>query len=144
MIPMGLILLTNPIRRDAPETFRYFAQQGVAIKVISGDNPLTVSQIAAEAGIPGAENYVDASTLETEEALRTGAEQYTVWNTNTGMPRSRANKPRCSPRHRREIPSLFWKFHALPEAHSNFVRLRWNQFFYHWVSNLNLQFTLDF
>ncbi len=79
VIPMGLILLTNPIRRDAPETFRYFAQQGVAIKVISGDNPLTVSQIAAEAGIPGAENYVDASTLETEEALRTAAEQYTVF-----------------------------------------------------------------
>lgn len=79
VIPMGLILLTNPIRRDAPETFRYFAQQGVAIKVISGDNPLTVSQIAAEAGITGAENYVDASTLETEEALRTGAEQYTVF-----------------------------------------------------------------
>ena len=79
VIPMGLILLTNPIRRDAPETFRYFAQQGVAIKVISGDNPLTVSQIAAEAGIPGAENYVDASTLETEDALRTAAEQYTVF-----------------------------------------------------------------
>lgn len=79
VIPMGLILLTNPIRRDAPETFRYFAQQGVAIKVISGDNPLTVSQIAAEAGITGAENYVDASTLETEEALRTAAEQYTVF-----------------------------------------------------------------
>ena len=79
VIPMGLILLTNPIRRDAPETFRYFAQQGVTIKVISGDNPLTVSQIAAEAGITGAENYVDASTLETEEALRTGAEQYTVF-----------------------------------------------------------------
>lgn len=76
---MGLILLANPIRRDAPETFRYFAQQGVAIKVISGDNPLTVSQIAAEAGIPGAENYVDASTLETEDALRSAAEQYTVF-----------------------------------------------------------------
>ena len=79
VIPMGLILLTNPIRRDAPETFRYFAQQGVTIKVVSGDNPLTVSQIAAEAGITGAENYVDASTLETEEALRTAAEQYTVF-----------------------------------------------------------------
>lgn len=79
VIPMGLILLTNPIRRDAPETFRYFAQQGVTIKVISGDNPLTVSQIAAEAGIPGAENYVDASTLETEHALRSVAEQYTVF-----------------------------------------------------------------
>lgn len=76
VIPMGLILLTNPIRRDAPETFRYFAQQGVAIKVISGDNPLTVSQIAAEAGIPGAENYVDASTLETEDALRQSSIPY--------------------------------------------------------------------
>ena len=79
VIPMGLILLTNPIRRDAPETFRYFAQQGVTIKVISGDNPLTVLQIAAEAGIPGAENYVDASTLETEDALRSAAGQYTVF-----------------------------------------------------------------
>ena len=79
VIPMGLILLTNPIRRDAPETFRYFAQQGVTIKVVSGDNPLTVLQIAAEAGIPGAENYVDASTLETEDALRSAAGQYTVF-----------------------------------------------------------------
>ena len=77
--PMGLILLENPIRRDAPETFRFFAQQGVAIKVISGDNPLTVSQIALEAGIDGAENYIDASALETEEALREAAERYTVF-----------------------------------------------------------------
>ena len=77
--PMGLILLENPIRRDAPETFRYFADQGVTVKVISGDNPLTVSQIALEAGIAGAERCVDASTLDTEEALREAATQYTVF-----------------------------------------------------------------
>ena len=77
--PMGLILLENPIRRDAPETFRYFADQGVTVKVISGDNPLTVSQIALEAGIAGAERCIDASTLDTEEALREAAKQYTVF-----------------------------------------------------------------
>lgn len=79
VIPMGLILLTNPIRRDAPETFQYFTQQGVVIKVISGDNPLTVSQIAMEAGIPGAEHYIDASALDTEEAVYEAATHYTVF-----------------------------------------------------------------
>ena len=77
--PMGLILLENPIRRDAPQTFQYFASQGVTVKVISGDNPLTVSQIALEAGIAGAERYIDASTLDTEEALRQAATEYTVF-----------------------------------------------------------------
>lgn len=79
VIPMGLILLENPIRRDAPDTFKYFAQQGVTVKVISGDNPLTVSQIALEAGINQAERYVDASTLTSEEDIRRAAEEYTVF-----------------------------------------------------------------
>ena len=79
VIPIALVLLANPIRRDAPETFQYFAQQGVTIKVISGDNPLTVSRIAMEAGINGAEAYIDASTLDTEDALRDAAEQYNVF-----------------------------------------------------------------
>lgn len=79
VVPLGLVLLSNPIRRDAPETFRYFAQQGVQVKVISGDNPLTVSQVALEAEIPGAEKYVDAATLDTEEAIFQAAEQYTVF-----------------------------------------------------------------
>lgn len=79
VIPLGLILLTNPIRRDAPETFRYFAQQGVAVKVISGDNPLTVSRIAMEAEIPGAEKYIDASTLDSEEAIYEAAGEYTIF-----------------------------------------------------------------
>ena len=61
--PMGMILLANPIRENAKETFAYFANQGVEIKVISGDNPVTVSEVAKEAGIANAESYVDASIL---------------------------------------------------------------------------------
>ena len=77
--PMGMVLLANPVRVNAKETFHYFAKQGVEIKVISGDNPVTVSQIAAEAGIDGAENYVDASTLYEEEELVKAASAYTVF-----------------------------------------------------------------
>lgn len=76
---LGLILLANPIRKDAPETFRYFAEQGVAIKVISGDNPVTVSQVAMEAGIADAAKYIDMSTLHTEDDIREAATQYTVF-----------------------------------------------------------------
>lgn len=77
--PMGMILLANPIRENAKETFAYFAEQGVKIKVISGDNPITVSEVAKEAGIEDAEDYVDASTLTDEKALFAAAERYTVF-----------------------------------------------------------------
>ena len=68
--PLAYVLLANPIRQEAKETFTYFAEQGVEVKVISGDNPLTVSEVAKEAGIAGEERYVDASTLHTEEEMR--------------------------------------------------------------------------
>ena len=58
--PLALVLMTNPIRESAAETFKYFAAQGVDIKVISGDNPQTVSEVSRKAGIKGAEHYVDA------------------------------------------------------------------------------------
>lgn len=77
--PMGMILLANPIRENAPETFRYFARQGVKIKVISGDNAVTVSEVAKEAGISDADSYVDATTLTDEEQLKEAAEKYTVF-----------------------------------------------------------------
>ena len=77
--PLGMILLANPIRENAPETFRYFAEQGVEIKVISGDNPVTVSEVAKEAGIANAEAYVDASTLEDYEEIYAAAKKYTVF-----------------------------------------------------------------
>ncbi|MBR7122637.1 MAG: HAD-IC family P-type ATPase [Oscillospiraceae bacterium] len=77
--PLALILLTNRIRNSARETFTYFAQQGVTIKVISGDNPDTVSAVAARAGIANADRCVDATELETKEAFLEAVEKYTVF-----------------------------------------------------------------
>lgn len=77
--PLALVLLTGKLRPKAKETFAYFAQQGVTVKVISGDNPATVSQIAQQAGIPGSECYIDAATLDTPEKLREAALHYTVF-----------------------------------------------------------------
>ncbi|MBR2888977.1 MAG: HAD-IC family P-type ATPase [Oscillospiraceae bacterium] len=77
--PLALLLLTNRVRPEAPDTFRYFAQQGVAIKVISGDNPATVSSVAKRAGIENAENYVDANLLETEDDFLKAVDQFTVF-----------------------------------------------------------------
>ena len=77
--PLALAILSNRIRPAAKQTFAYFREQGVTIKVISGDNPLTVSQVALRAGIPGAENYVDTSTLETEEEIAAAAVRCTVF-----------------------------------------------------------------
>ena len=77
--PIGYIVLSNPIRENAESTFTYFKEQGVAIKVISGDNPATVSEVAKRAGIDGAENYVDASTLESEKDITEAVDKYTVF-----------------------------------------------------------------
>lgn len=67
--PMGLIVISDCIRTDAKDTFAYFAENGVQIKVISGDNPATVSSIAVKAGLVGGEKYVDATTLPEDPAL---------------------------------------------------------------------------
>jgi len=79
VFPIALVLLSNELRDNAKETFSYFAKQGVEIKVISGDNPATVSNIALKAGIKGAENYIDATTLTNEIKLRDAATRYTVF-----------------------------------------------------------------
>lgn len=77
--PLSFLLLNNAIRKGAVETFSYFGKRGVEIKVISGDNPKTVSQIAKKAGIARAERYVDASTLKSKEAIERAAGLYTVF-----------------------------------------------------------------
>jgi len=77
--PMALAVLSNPIRPEAPETFRYFAQQGVSVKVISGDNPETVSNVARKAGIEGAERFVDAATLKEDADYEHAVRFYTVF-----------------------------------------------------------------
>ncbi len=79
VIPTALITLENRVRPEARETFEYFTEQGVAIKVISGDNPITVSKAAKEAGIPGSEKYIDASLLNTKEKIAKGILEYNVF-----------------------------------------------------------------
>lgn len=76
---LGLVLINNPIRKEAKETFEYFAEQGVEIKVISGDNPITVSRVAAQAGIANADRYVDARTLTTDEEIEAAIMDNTVF-----------------------------------------------------------------
>ena len=79
VIPVALVVLSNAIRPQAKETFEYFTQQGVKIKVISGDSPVTAAMAASKAGIPEAEKYVDASTLKDPEKLTKAAGEYTVF-----------------------------------------------------------------
>ena len=77
--PLALVLLMSRIRPEAPDTFAYFARQGVAIKVISGDNPVTVSEIAKRAGIANAQYYIDAGQLQTEADFLDAVDRYTVF-----------------------------------------------------------------
>lgn len=77
--PLAFVILSNPIREKAKETFRYFAKQDVQVKVISGDNPVTVSEVAIRAGIDGAERFVDASTLHTRKDIYEAAQKYVVF-----------------------------------------------------------------
>lgn len=76
---LGFVLLSDKIRKEAPLTIQYFYEQGVDIKIISGDNPVTVSAIARKAGIQGASEYVDASAIDTEEALNDAAKKYKIF-----------------------------------------------------------------
>ena len=77
--PLALITVRNPIRPSAIDTFRYFKENQVAVKVISGDNPKTVSTVALEAGVEGAESYIDMTTVQTEQELEKAAANYTVF-----------------------------------------------------------------
>ena len=78
VIPLAYLLIANPIRKEASDTFAYFKEQGVAIKVISGDNPQTVSTVALQAGIANADQYIDVSQLAEEDYL-SAVEKYTVF-----------------------------------------------------------------
>ena len=79
VVPECFVLLQNPIRENAVRTFSYFKKQGVEVKVISGDNPKTVSEVAKQARISGAENYIDASTLKTPEDIQRAVREITVF-----------------------------------------------------------------
>lgn len=79
LTPLALVRLGNPLRATAADTFAYFAEQGVQVKVVSGDSPATVSQVAGQAGIPGAEKAVDASLLTEPGQLEQAAQECTVF-----------------------------------------------------------------
>ena len=81
--PLFFLLLQNPLRENAVDTFAYFKKQGVTVKVISGDHALTVSEVAKKAGIPDADKYVDASTLRSDADLERAADEYTVFGRTT-------------------------------------------------------------
>ena len=78
--PLAMIVLADCVKADAVDTFRYFAEQGVRVKVVSGDNPATVSYVGQRAGIPGAEHYMDASALlDTPQELQKAVEKCTIF-----------------------------------------------------------------
>ena len=79
VIPEALVTLENRVRPEARATFEYFAKQGVAIKVISGDNPVTVSKAAQTAGIPDSDKFIDASLLDTKSKIEKGILEYNVF-----------------------------------------------------------------
>lgn len=76
---IGFIYLRDKIRKEAKDTLKYFKEQGVDIKIISGDNVLTVSQIAKRVGMENYENYIDCSKLETEEEVKKAALKYSIF-----------------------------------------------------------------
>lgn len=78
LTPKALVILSDEIRESAPSTLAYFREQGVTLKVISGDDPVTVSNVASKAGLPGAESCVDASLLSNDE-INEAAGKYTVF-----------------------------------------------------------------
>lgn len=77
--PIAFIIINDKIRKQAKETLKYFKEQGVDIKIISGDNVLTVSNVAKAAGLDNADNYIDATTLENDEDLKQAAQKYSVF-----------------------------------------------------------------
>lgn len=76
---IGIVLISDKIRKEASNTLKYFKEQGVDIKIISGDNPLTVSKIAKQVGIDEYDNYIDMSTLKSDDEIKNIATKYTIF-----------------------------------------------------------------
>ncbi len=79
VVALGYVVMSDVIKADAPDTFRFFEKNGVDLKVISGDNPRTVSMIAGKAGLKNADAYVDARELPDDESINEEALKYTVF-----------------------------------------------------------------
>lgn len=79
LVPEALIVITDVIREEAPATLRYFREQGVSLKIISGDDPVTVAAIAKRAGLPDADQFIDASLIRTGEEMQKAVRTYSVF-----------------------------------------------------------------
>lgn len=77
--PLALFEIDDPIRKNAKQTLAYLHNEGVDLKVISGDNPFTVSNIARRAGLPNYDSYIDLSTLTEESEVRNAVHEYSVF-----------------------------------------------------------------
>ncbi len=77
--PVAMLFISDKIRKNARETLQYFSDQGVDIKVISGDNAITVANIAERAGLENANQWVDATTLHTDEDIQEAVQKYAVF-----------------------------------------------------------------
>ena len=76
---IGFIYIKDVIRKEAKDTLQYFKEQGVDIKIISGDNPITVSQIAKRVGMENYDNYIDLSIINSQEELKEAATKYSIF-----------------------------------------------------------------
>ncbi len=76
---IGFILILDKIRDEAKTTLEYFKEQGVCLKIISGDNPLTVSKIAKHAGLDHYDDYIDMTKLGQNENLEEIVQKYTIF-----------------------------------------------------------------
>ena len=77
--PIAFILITDVIRQEAPDTLAFFDSQGVDLKVISGDDPVTVAAIAKRAGLKNGDRYIDATTITTPEEMQKAVAEYSVF-----------------------------------------------------------------
>ena len=75
----GLVLISDKIRKEAKRTLQYFKEQGVCVKIISGDNPITVSKIAKCSGVERADKWIDMTTITTQKQMQDAAKNYTVF-----------------------------------------------------------------
>lgn len=100
-IPLAIIVIFDPLREDAKETITFFTNNDVDVKVISGDNPVTVSALAKQAGIKNAESYIDASTLTTPEEIEHAIMNYHV--IGRASPSQKHDMILCLQKHKQKV-----------------------------------------
>ncbi|CAJ1190393.1 Calcium-transporting ATPase CtpE [Companilactobacillus paralimentarius] len=76
---LGLLMISDEVRKQAPDTFNYLRNQGIDLRIISGDNPVTVANVAAQAGIASGKNYIDMSTVTENDDYHDLVKKYKIF-----------------------------------------------------------------